>query len=97
MTERNVNLTQEIISGLENKKQAGHLQQLNFRSSSFWACQGDTDIFPAGKERGEKTTMLMWIAEYTRKSNSILCLFVTDGVKEASIIISCIAQTRNNL
>lgn len=56
MTERNVNLTQEIISGLEKKKRkkGGHLQQLNLRSSSFWVCLGDTKNVPAGKERGEK-------------------------------------------
>lgn len=45
MTERNVNLTQEIISCLEKKKGGKHIQQMNLWSSSPWECE-DTKDFP---------------------------------------------------
>lgn len=50
MTEWNVNLTQEIISCLEEGKQ---LQQINLRSSRPLACE-DTKNFPGGWEREKK-------------------------------------------
>lgn len=57
MTERNVNLTQEIISGLEKggeKKKAGHLQRFNFRSLSFLSLSGEHQIFQQGEEQQGK-------------------------------------------
>lgn len=99
MTERNIDLTQEIISGLEKgggKKKAGHLQRFNFRSLSFLSLSGEHQSFQQREEQQGKIQKVEMNRPVHQKLEPHVVFICHRPTNHNKTLISSAPPSRNN-